>query len=224
MKYAVVVTQHVDDVLLTACSPNIGERLQRSVITNILPTGSDWGNYIGARSFRFVPVNYRNYLLSFSLVLGEAQGEWDGQLHAWGLLGTLESFLTESSLRGNNPRVLFLKNSRLFEVDYLYDVMIGGLQPTSPSPPSLHLPWLLRLLLSSKKTGFSWKFTDAAQWSNIENWLYLTFQYSLPGNRWWQREKQPKSFSTFTLSTSEPTEMIGLPSKNNQSPVFGTVI
>jgi hypothetical protein len=223
MKYSIVVTQRIDDVELIAATDDMGERIRNSVLVNMFPTGSDWGNYIGARSFRFIPIAYKNYLLSYTLVLNAKQGEWDGQLHAWGIVGSLESFLTESSLSNYSPRDLFINYAEMFKTDELSKVMLQGLTPIEPLMQDMKLPWILRRIWFGQKLGFSWKYQDSAQWSNVENWLYDTFILSIPGKWWRNLGYQPKTFSTFTLSTSEPTEIIGIPNKNRIMPIFGFV-
>lgn len=223
MKYFLSVTQCIDDIELVSASDDMGERIRNSALVNIFPTGSDWGDYLGARSFRFTPIAYRNYLLSYTFVLDAKRGEWDGQLHAWGIVGTLESFLSETSLGGYTPRDLFLDYAEMFEEDELLEVMLDGLEPMQLLEQDLKLPWILRKIWSGQKLGFSWKFQDSTQWSNVENWLYDTFICSIPSRLWRNLGYRPKTFSTFTLSTSEPAEIIGMPNKNRVMPIFGFI-
>jgi hypothetical protein len=223
MKYSMVVNQNIDDVELVAVSNDMGERIRSSASVNIFPTGSDWGDYLGARSFRFVPIVYSNYLLSYTLVLDAKQGEWDGQLHAWGIVGSLESFLTQSSLSGFTPRDLFINYAEMFKEDKLFKVMLQGLGPTETSVQGLKLPWILQKIWFGQKLGFTWKYQNSTQWSNVENWLYDTFLRSIPGKWWRNYGYRPKTFSTFTLSTTEPTEIIAIPNKSRIMPIFGFV-
>lgn len=223
MNHSFVATQEADDVVLTAFSKGMGVRLQQSARALVFPAGSDWGYYVGARSFRFVPITYGNYLLSFTLLLDDQQGDWNGQLHAWGFVGSLESFLTESSLGNNAPREIFVNHSSLFQHDSLFESMLKGLEPTVPSPRRLHFPWLVRFLLSRRRVGFSWRFDDATQWSNVENWLDQAFRWGLNVKKRVWRGNHPRTFSTFTLSSNEPIGIIGLPDVNNITPVFGIV-
>ena len=222
MKYSIIVTQQFEKIVTNAYSEGMGERIQKSAMASIFPAGSDWGSYIGARSFRFIPIAYNNYLLSYSLILSEEQGSWDGQLHAWGLVGPLATFLTDSSLGSYNPHMLFMKNSSLFEQDDYFNAMVAGLEPVT-TPIKWKLPLFVRYFIKRHKTAFSWKYTNPKEWASLESWLFEIFYKSLNKRKLLRRKIRPKTFSTFSLSTSEPTEVIGLPNPDLLTPVFGPV-
>lgn len=224
MKYSVVVVQDTNDIRIETGSEQMGERLKKSAAIHAFPTGSDWREYAGARSFRFIPIAYRNYLLSYTLVLRGDEGEWPGQLRAWGLVGPLETFLVESSLANRSPREIFMTHSDLFETDEQHAVMLKGLEAgADAAPQSFDLPWLLRLFWRKQKAVISWRFSEPDQWANIEALLYGLFRHTLRFNRHFRKDIQLKTFSTFALSPSEPAEILGLPSTNLLIPRFGFV-
>lgn len=184
----------------------------------IFPFGSTWGKFVGARSFKFLAIDSSNYMLSFSLLLSKEQGEWNGQLHAWGFVGSLDSFLGKLGLEQTNPRDLFFNNRNLFEQDSLYKTMNKGLKPTIPSTNfrpswSFYLPW------NQQKTGFKWKFSNVNQWTKVEGKLYSEFQRSLSKNSC----KPPKTFSTFTLSPHDPVDVVGIPDEKELKLTFGAI-
>jgi hypothetical protein len=215
----VIVSQHNDDIELITESDTYSLDLLNKAADHIFPLGRSWHLYTNARSFRFVPLNARHSLLSYTLVLGEGHGTWNGRLHAWGLIGKSKQLVGEDGLTMFSPQGLFEFYQNTFVMDEFYEAMVNGLSQPIASPRTSPLTWWEKTKLYASRLRMICQYDNPAQWATVERLVYETFREKMKTPRPFGRHRQqPITFSTLALSKQERTEILGIPAGRKKQP------
>jgi hypothetical protein len=208
-----IIVEQTDTDIMVVASSDIPDGRKSAAIAKVFPVGSDWGDYINARSFRFMSLKHNFYLLSYTLVLGQQEKLWDGTLRAWGLVGRREDFLSGEGLNKYDPQELFQRHEQLFGIDPYAKIMLNGLTPALTSLEMVKIPEILKAF---KWAGlilpmtFSLPFSTRSTWASVESVLYKQWHDAVTSGL--GKHLPPISFTTFTLSKRERTKMKGIPS------------
>lgn len=226
MEYYIVeqTSDNLDIVWMS--QPN--SKTYQKVASNIFPSGSNWGDFIGHRAFKFIRIEGNNYLLSYSLVTGKDR--INSALRSWGILATPSEFLRRLK-KANNISDIFTQEQKIFGDDPKFQLMLNGLRSSGNTNLSYGFSWLLiwlRLQLGFK-TAFGY---NPAYPQQIEKLILTSFQSTLWKNSF--NRSALTSFSTLSLSSAEPVQILAIPEiggsgdysqkTNNQSSVIWVIL
>jgi hypothetical protein len=208
--------QGISDLEIWASPENYPKEVIHIAVRKAFPFGSDWADFVQARSVKLIRIVPNVYLLTYTLVLG-GDSKWPaGTLHTWGIVDTPVKIYEEIKRRKGSPLVVFEEQSHMFKSDPLYNFMIAGLKPKlstrTLSRLNLTLISWIQLQLGLKIQLIS-KYNSPIQWHGVEEIIFRAFE----GTIWKTRlralfgmEPCITSFTTLSLSVTEEAQIIGI--------------
>lgn len=210
---AIIVMQHGNSIKLITDSDTYPQSILDKAAVNAFPTGEAWHLFENARSFRFVQLTERDYLLSYTLVLGESHGTRNGRLHSWGLIGDASSLVGSDGLAMFAPQELFEFYINAFVKDLFFQAMVHGLAQAPPAKHPRSLTGWEKVKLYASRLGIVRQYDDPTQWAQIEQLVFQTFWVKMRVSTIWRRRYQPVTFSTLALSKRENTAIFSVPTR-----------
>ena len=205
-----IIEQTSDNLEIVWMSqPN--SKTYEKVASNAFPSGSNWGDFVGYRAFKFIRIEKSRYLLSYSLVTGRDRE--NSSLRAWGILATPSEFFRRLR-NANSISDIFVQEQSRFNDDPKFDIMLDGLKSSSNIRVSYGYSWLLiwiRLQLGIK-TAFGYNLNYP---QHIEKLVLTSFQTTLW--KYFFNRSILTSFSTLSLSSAEPVQILAIPEIEGRS-------
>jgi hypothetical protein len=227
MRDYIIVQQGIDPLSVRAASIE-----NPSVLAQyMLPAGSQWSHFVGARCFKLTEINPDIYLLSFTVVLDTLVLEEEGRLpagtlHAWGIVGSPAEFLTNFR-HGVSVVEIFKTHTQLFSSDVLADEMLKHLEQGRRHPRIKRGFWwgVSKLLLQfGIPLRLAYPFLGLQSWLLVEDSIEDAFYSTL----WKAKLRQylgfvPKlsTFITFTLSLTDSAQIRAVPQALGQASYYG---
>jgi hypothetical protein len=203
-----IIEQSLDNLKVVWAS-QANSRVQRKVAECIFPSGSNWEKFAGYRAFRFVELDRPEYLFSYTVVIDDPSLKHYGLLRSWGVVSDARSFADDFRSMASFANYFRAQETR-FQEDPFFYIMMEKLEAGDIGIRRWKRGCLWPLKWIGLQLGMKvvFKFDPQDAWY-VERTILHTFKSTLWKNYFWSDKLS--SFSTFTLSLSDPAEIIAIP-------------